>query len=82
MYGTVLIQTCFICHSSLWYCVLECWDRTQDCCDFGIRSQDTLTPWLDLIRNSARSHPPSRTVPLLNTGTYGTTTVFVKYNEA
>jgi hypothetical protein len=21
------------------YCVGECWDRTQDCCDFGIGSQ-------------------------------------------
>ena len=35
-----VIQHCFICLPPLrFYCVGGCWDRTQDCCDFGIDSQ-------------------------------------------
>ncbi len=29
-------QHCFICRPSDSSCPLECWDWTQDCCDFGI----------------------------------------------
>jgi hypothetical protein len=31
------------------HCVGGCWDRTQDCCDFGILQPAALTTWLDLI---------------------------------
>ncbi len=49
------------------YCVGGYWDRTQDCFDFGIDSQQTpksqglisSTFRLDLIHCSARSHPQS-----------------------
>jgi hypothetical protein len=35
------IQHYFIYHPSAlrFHCVVGCWDRTQDCCDFGIGSQ-------------------------------------------
>jgi hypothetical protein len=39
MYG---IQHCFICHPLRFHCVGGCWDRTQDFCDFGIGSSQTL----------------------------------------
>jgi hypothetical protein len=35
------------------HCVGGCWDRTQDSCDYGIGSHDTLTTRLDLIHHSA-----------------------------
>ncbi len=44
-----LIQRCFICRPS-GSPVTECWDRTQDCCDFG-------TMKARRSHHSARSHP-------------------------
>ncbi len=39
------------------HCVGGCWDRTHDCCDFGICSRNAVTTRLDLIHGSPRSHP-------------------------
>jgi hypothetical protein len=33
------IQHCFICRPLRFHCVEGCWDRTKDCCYFGIGSQ-------------------------------------------
>jgi hypothetical protein len=37
-FSMYFIEHCFICRPSD-HCVGGCWDRTQDCCDFGIGSQ-------------------------------------------
>ncbi len=39
------------------HCVGGCWDRTQDCCDFGIGRPTPLITRLDIICHSAGSHP-------------------------
>jgi hypothetical protein len=41
-----VIQHCFICRPLRFHGVGGFWDRTQDCCDFGI---DALSTRLDLI---------------------------------
>jgi hypothetical protein len=35
----------------IFHCVGGCWDRTQDCCDFGNCQPDALTTRLDLIHS-------------------------------
>jgi hypothetical protein len=47
-YSMYCIQHCFHLPPIRFHCVGGCWDRTQDCCDFGIES-DALTTRLDLI---------------------------------
>jgi hypothetical protein len=43
----------------IFHCVGECWDRTQDSCEYtALAVRDALTTRLDLIQNSARYHLP------------------------
>ncbi len=44
-----VIQHCFIWRPSDFTVSDGCWNRTQDCCDFGIDSQTLKTTSLDLI---------------------------------
>jgi hypothetical protein len=38
----ILCSTLFHLPSLRFHCAGECWDRTQDCCDFGTHSSQTL----------------------------------------